>query len=172
MAPMQRVADWTIEQRDIVEFTGISTLDEAFTTLVITFTDIDTGEERAVSAEVGEPGLPMMERVVHAKHPTDAATAQTLADEAVDALGGLPVHRYWVTLGLDAPLRYRNEEARPASGIRARDTVSFFGRPEGLLHVFDVRRDSDSGTILVMLAEDDLGRRLDVELKLLALAGG
>jgi hypothetical protein len=164
---MTTTPDWTIEQQDIIELKGRSSVGDTFTRIYITFTDADDGTQREVHADAAPSGLGLLEEVVHARSPMKTDAAQALADEAAAILGGRPVHRYRVTLDGSRALAHRTGEKRPAREIAERDTVRLpYQRGAAPLHVFDVREDED-GAVTLVAADQDLAARASTALRLL-----
>jgi hypothetical protein len=168
---MFQATDWVIRQTDLIELRGLSTGEGAFTKIYVLFTDAETGQQCEAHAEKGVQEVGLLERVVRVADPIGCKAAQAIANEAVAVLGGPPTRRYWVTVKLTQQLSRGEGQVGQAGEINRGDTVILeHGRPERL-HVFDVTRDTSEGTVLVMLGADDLGKRMDVELRLLELEG-
>ena len=139
-----------------------------FTTILVVYTDSGDGTKQVAQAEAGDSAAKygVFERKVEAQRAMTREEADALAQRAADVLGGDPVERYWATTDADRPLKHRSGSERPAREISVGDTVSSLD-PHTLLHVFDVAHDAQEGTVRLVMSDQDLGERLDVELRLL-----
>jgi hypothetical protein len=169
---MSTEPDWTISFDEAPEGRVSTSAEGMFHKIYIPFTDRETGEKKVAEAGSSPRDSFLMERAVHAKQPISEAEAQALADEAVAVLGGRSVLHAWLTLRRDQVFTHRTG-SRSADEIKAGDSIRLEGGiRERLLFVHGLVRDIGSGTIVVMLGEEGHDRRLDVELKLLALERG
>jgi hypothetical protein len=161
-------ADWSIEGKDCRSWRSLTGMDGMFTRIYVVYTDSGNGTKQMAQADAGDSAAKyrLLEKMVKAQRAMTREEADALARRAADVLGGDPVERYWATIDADRPLKHRSGAERPAREISVGDTVSSLD-PHTLLHVFDVAHDAQEGIVRLVMADQDLGARLDVELRLL-----
>lgn len=169
MAPVD--ADWRIEQRNIVDFRGQTTMEEACTKAIVFYTDAHTGEKEAVEAThaAGAAKYGVWERMAKVVPPLTRADAQQLANEMAEVLGGDPPSRFWVKVRADQELQHGDDGARRAADVKEGDSVVIFVHEHAPLLVDAITPDRESGTVLLHLADRPLGPRLELEARLLEL---